>query len=109
MKEQTNYKNNIIDNSNQANFENIEPDYDPFLIQEDEEVFTILFVSTDNSSKLDQVLGMIAYARYSRQKHQFVSRYKRGNGKYPSKAEIKAIITSFKDENSDALSSLKQS
>ncbi|MDJ0581238.1 hypothetical protein [Crocosphaera sp.] len=82
---------------------------DLFLIQEDEEVFSILIASTNKNSKHDELLGMVAYAKYSLQKHQYVSLYKRENRQLPSKEVLKAIITPFKDENSDALSSLKQS
>ncbi|MDJ0659386.1 MAG: hypothetical protein QNJ42_07825 [Crocosphaera sp.] len=95
-------------NPDEINSQQIDND-ELFLMQEDEEVFAILIASTNNNSKHDELLGMVAYAKYSLQKHQYVSLYKRENRQLPSKEVLKAIITPFKDKNSDALSSLKQS
>ncbi|HAC62086.1 MAG TPA: hypothetical protein DCF68_00765 [Cyanothece sp. UBA12306] len=97
----------MTNNSDEINPQQV--DNDPFLIQEDEEVFAILISSTDNNSKYDELLGMIAYAKYSLQKHQYVSLYQRENRQLPSQEVIKAIITPFKDNDSAALLSLKQS
>ncbi|NJM98011.1 MAG: hypothetical protein HC800_13435 [Phormidesmis sp. RL_2_1] len=83
---------------------------DPFLIGEDAKVFSAL-VPSDNTtdiSKFDEVSGLIAYARYSLQKHQFVIKYQQEEGRPPTADNIQAIIMSFKDVNSEALQTLKQ-
>ena len=55
---------------------NIDPNNDPFLIQEDAEIFGILIPSTTKRlSKFEEVSGLIAFAQYSLQKHQFVVKY----------------------------------
>jgi hypothetical protein len=81
---------------------------DPFLIKEDEKVFEILNPPGKTLTKFDEIAGMIAYAQYSLQKHQFVSKYQQEEGKPPTEDLLKSIVMSFKDENSAALLSLKQ-
>jgi hypothetical protein len=82
---------------------------DPFLIQEDAKVFAILIPPKKRYlSKFEEVSGLIAYAQYSLQKHQFVTKYQQEEGQPPTEAHIRSIIMSFKDVNSAALLSLKQ-
>lgn len=87
---------------------NVNPSDDPFLIQEDKKVFEILNPTRKDISKFDEIAGMIAYAQYSLQKHQYVSTYQKDEKRPPSEESLKAIIMSFKDENSAALLSLKR-
>ena len=88
---------------------NPHPDDDPFLIQEDAKVFAILIPPEKrNLSKFEEVSGLIAYAQYSLQKHQFVIKYQQEEGQPPTEVHIRSIVMSFKDVNSAALLSLKQ-
>jgi hypothetical protein len=59
-------------------------------------------------SKLDKVAGMLAYAHYALQKHQFIEQWIKERGEPPSQESLRAIILSFRNENSVALDSLKQ-
>lgn len=82
---------------------------DPFLIQEDAKVFAILVPPKKRyPSKFEEVSGLIAYAQYSLQKHQFVTKYQQEEGQPPTEDHIRSIVLSFKDVNSAALLSLKQ-
>jgi hypothetical protein len=82
-------------------------DSDPFLLQEDEKVFQLLNPPNTNLSKLDEISGLIAYAQYSIQKHQFVKGCQQSQGKMPTEDALKSLIFSFQNENNAALSSLK--
>ncbi len=79
----------------------------PSILQEDEEIFEILNSPNINTSKADKIAGMIAYAQYSRRKHQSLKTYRQIEGKTPTEDILKLINMSFKDEKSDTLSSLK--
>ncbi|MEG3880148.1 hypothetical protein QT972_22565 [Microcoleus sp. herbarium7] len=96
----TNSQNNPGINSNNINS-------DSFLIQEDEKVFELLNPPNANLSKLDEISGMIAYAHYSIQKHQFVKGCQQSQGKMPTEDALKSLIFSFQNENNAALSALK--
>jgi hypothetical protein len=95
--------------ANSSNKGNINSNDDPFLIQEDAKVFAILIPpKKDSFSKFEEVSGLIAYAQYSLQKHQFVMKYQQEEGRPPTEENIRAIVMSFKDADSAALLSLKQ-
>ena len=88
---------------------NPNPGNDTSLIQEDAEVFAILIPSEKrNLSKFEEVSGLIAYAQYSLQKHQFIKKYEQEEGQPPTKDHIHSIILSFRYRNSATLLSLKQ-
>ncbi len=78
------------------------------LIQEDQEIFAVIIASPNSHSKYDELLGMVAFAKYSLQKHQYVILYERENGKLPSRDVLKARSIDLKYKDSAALSSLKQ-
>ena len=75
--------------------------------QEDAVVFSILLPPDSQHSIFDRVSGMLAYSQYALQKHQYIEKYTRDNGKLPTEEQIKTLIISFKDKNSDALENLK--
>lgn len=76
--------------------------------QDDAIVFSRLLPATTAMSKLDKVAGMLAYAHYALQKHQFIEQWIKERGGPPSQENLRAIILSFRNENSVALDSLKQ-
>ncbi|ELS00520.1 hypothetical protein Xen7305DRAFT_00002210 [Xenococcus sp. PCC 7305] len=76
---------------------------------EDAIVFSILLSGKDKSD-FSRLSAMVAYAQYSLHKHQFIEKYTRDEGVAPSDEQIKTIIRSFQDENSDMVENLgKQS
>lgn len=80
---------------------------DPFLVKEDQQVFEILNPTGRILSKSEQIVGMIAYAQYSLQKHQYVEQYQQEIGEFPTEDKLRTIVMSFRKENSAALSNLR--
>jgi hypothetical protein len=78
---------------------------DPFLIVEDEKIFVELLPSGQSKSKFDELVAMIVYAQYSRQKHQFVKKYTQDEGKPPTAEILRSIVMSIR--NDAALDSIK--
>jgi hypothetical protein len=74
--------------------------------QEDAIVFSKLLPDR-NMPKFEKVVGMIAYAQYALQKHQYIESYYREEGQSPSEDLLKSIILTFKNENGSALETLK--
>jgi hypothetical protein len=80
---------------------------DPFLVKEDQKVFEILNPTGRLLSKSEEIAGMIAYAQYSLQKHQYVEQYQHETGELPTEDKLRSIVMSFRNENSAALASLR--
>ena len=75
---------------------------------EDAVVFEKLMAPDDKKSKLSEVSGMIAYANYALQKHQYIEQFKKENhDEPPSDDLLKSIILSFKTDGA-ALDGLRQ-
>ncbi|MEM9271714.1 MAG: hypothetical protein AAGA80_01950, partial [Cyanobacteria bacterium P01_F01_bin.143] len=99
------------DKEPQVNKSEIDPKRNSWAEIENEDaiVFAILLSGKENSN-FSRLSAMIAYAKYSLQKHQYIQKYIKDEGIPPTDDQIKTIIRSFQDENSDAVENLgKQS
>lgn len=68
------------------------------LIAEDAKVYSALVPSeSDDSSKFEKVSGMIAYAQYSLQKHQFVNKCIQEDGQPPTSEGLKLFTRATVD------------
>lgn len=76
--------------------------------REDAAVFELL-VPSRRSSKFNQIAGMIAYAQYAIRKHEYIEMYTKEEGRLPDEDSLRSIIRTFKDQNSEALCSLRDS
>lgn len=74
------------------------------ITEEDAYIFGLISEHLDTSNKYEELVAMLAFSQYARQKHEFLESYKRNNeGKLPSEKDIKTAILSFKDINNNAL------
>lgn len=74
---------------------------------EDAIVFSAL-LSSKSDSNFHRLSCMVAYARYSLNKHQFIQKYTKDEGVPPTDDRIKSLVRCFQDENSDILRDLSQ-
>jgi len=77
---------------------------------EDKKVYQRLVPSSESKAdgdKFDAIVGMIAYANYFLERHQYIDKHIAEEEAEPEPREIKKLIYSFTGENSVALENLK--
>jgi hypothetical protein len=75
-----------------------------------EEASLLGMLIPDNvSNKFDNLVGHVACAQFIIQKHQFIEQSKKDDGIEPTDEKLISLLTSFRANNSNALTSLKTS